>query len=400
MFIEIHSLQTFSAANLNRDDANAIKTITFGNTLRQRVSSQCIKRSIRKNEIFATEFAKQTAVRTKKFAQEVFNVLETPKPSADQLLEMSLFCKALGLGELELKKSESKKKSAKKGEDSDSEGTGGAGGLAGADVSDFPSLKTLFFFSDEEIKGAAEAFKSEGMKGEKAASAFGKLRKSFSMAPEVALFGRMAADGPKFNVDAAVQVAHGISTNEIDICDDYFTAVDDLSDRNESAGAAMIGTTQVASPCLYRYACISWETLKSNLGNSEIDAKTCVNAFLRAFVDAIPTGKAAGTAPQSRPAFVMVTVGKSQPMNLANSFERAVVGDEYGLTDQSALKLGSYLVRMNKMYDFSSSRKSFFCEALDEKASQEFGQKVLDSGCIKTKNISELLGKTVELLNV
>ena len=114
MFIEIHSLQTFSAANLNRDDANAIKTITFGNTLRQRVSSQCIKRSIRKNEIFATEFAKQTAVRTKKFAQEVFNVLETPKPSADQLLEMSLFCKALGLGELELKKSESKKKSAKK----------------------------------------------------------------------------------------------------------------------------------------------------------------------------------------------------------------------------------------------------------------------------------------------
>ncbi len=52
MLIEIHAIQNHSPANLNRDDLGAPKTCYFGGVLRSRISSQCIKRSIRTSESF------------------------------------------------------------------------------------------------------------------------------------------------------------------------------------------------------------------------------------------------------------------------------------------------------------------------------------------------------------
>ena len=47
MFVELHILQNFAPSNLNRDDTNAPKDCEFGGFRRARISSQCIKRSIR-----------------------------------------------------------------------------------------------------------------------------------------------------------------------------------------------------------------------------------------------------------------------------------------------------------------------------------------------------------------
>src|SRR6185312_7480734 len=47
MFIELHILQNFAPSNLNRDDTNSPKDCEFGGYRRARVSSQCLKRSIR-----------------------------------------------------------------------------------------------------------------------------------------------------------------------------------------------------------------------------------------------------------------------------------------------------------------------------------------------------------------
>ena len=71
---------------------------------------------------------------------------------------------------------------------------------------------------------------------------------------DVALFGRMVADLPMLNVDAATQVAHAISTHPVTIEFDYFTAVDDAKKREESVGAGMIGTVEFNSATLYRFA--------------------------------------------------------------------------------------------------------------------------------------------------
>lgn len=52
MLIEIHAIQNHSPSNLNRDDLGAPKTCYFGGVLRSRISSQCIKRSIRMSREF------------------------------------------------------------------------------------------------------------------------------------------------------------------------------------------------------------------------------------------------------------------------------------------------------------------------------------------------------------
>lgn len=47
MFIELHMIQNFVPSNLNHDDTGSPKDCVFGGQRRARVSSQCLKRSIR-----------------------------------------------------------------------------------------------------------------------------------------------------------------------------------------------------------------------------------------------------------------------------------------------------------------------------------------------------------------
>ena len=48
VFIELHLLQNFAPSCLNRDDTNTPKDCEFGGQRRARISSQCIKRAIRR----------------------------------------------------------------------------------------------------------------------------------------------------------------------------------------------------------------------------------------------------------------------------------------------------------------------------------------------------------------
>ena len=68
MLIEIHAIQNHSPANLNRDDLGAPKTCYFGGVMRSRISSQCLKRSIRTSEQFKLLCG---GVRTRRFRVEV-----------------------------------------------------------------------------------------------------------------------------------------------------------------------------------------------------------------------------------------------------------------------------------------------------------------------------------------
>jgi CRISPR system Cascade subunit CasC len=49
MFLQIHTLTAYPASLLNRDDAGLAKRIPFGNAIRLRVSSQCLKRHWRED---------------------------------------------------------------------------------------------------------------------------------------------------------------------------------------------------------------------------------------------------------------------------------------------------------------------------------------------------------------
>ena len=89
---------------------------------------------------------------------------------------------------------------------------------------------------------------------------------------DLALFGRMLADLPEKNTDAACQVAHAISTHAVEREFDFYTAIDDLK-PDDTSGADMMGTVEFNSACLYRYAVINWDKLVENLQEDGILAK-------------------------------------------------------------------------------------------------------------------------------
>lgn len=354
MFFEISAIQQFSGVNLNRDDMNSIKTLDFGGYKRQRVSSQCWKNAIRSNDHFVKILNKDYGIRTKKYANEIFKLVGKDFETEKNQKQLGEFFKHIGLGELEAQR---KKKNDSVVED---------------EKFKYEKLKTMYFTSKKEIELAAQIIKKHNFNASEAAKEFSQEVKNIPLAPDICLFGRMAANDANLNVEAAVQFAHAISTNEILIEDDFYTALDDLNNSEEQAdaGASMIGYSQIASPCLYRYACISWDTLIENTRNDKEYALICLEAFLKAFTYSVPSGKSKSTAPTTVPELILISFSKKQPINLVNAFINPVKMDrrnaKKSLSEQSCEKFMNYLVNINEMYEWSKERNSICYHMFDQ----------------------------------
>ena len=188
---------------------------------------------------------------------------------------------------------------------------------------------------------------------------------------DIAMFARMIAEAKKgqMNITAACQVAHAISTNKAQMEFDFYTAVDEL-DPN---GAGMMGVQELTSPCYYRYASIDVDQLYNNLlgkhcnrpekasedlkEQAEATKRKAIEAFIRASVDAIPSGKTAGTAPWNAPSLVMAVVRPHGVWSLANAFV-VPVSPRDGFVQGSIKKLDEYWQTLNRMYG-SKDIKSF-----------------------------------------
>jgi CRISPR system Cascade subunit CasC len=177
------------------------------------------------------------------------------------------------------------------------------------------------------------------------------LLKSARSTVDVALFGRMIADKPDWNVDAACQVAQALSTNRVQMDFDFFTAVDDFKPK-DTAGSDMMGTVQFNSSCFYRYAVLDVDSLRTNLDGDETSLQRAVHAFLQAFVSAIPTGKQNSMAAHNPPSYVLAMVrATGQPLSLANAFLKPARprGEDIDLIDDSIDKLESYVDRLRDL---------------------------------------------------
>lgn len=316
--IEIHALQNFAPSNLNRDDTGAPKDALFGGTRRARVSSQCLKRAVRQH--FASLVEKEAwgpedlAVRTKRFLHELTRLLiERGRPEADAKEKARLALAAMELGVKEDEKSEY---------------------LLFLGQREIAGVARIVHEQWESIAGA-QATAIEGKKAAKskkqaAKGADPELKKALDAvfnggkAVDVALFGRMLADMPERNQNAACQVAHAISTHVVEREFDFYTAVDDLKPE-DTAGADMMGTVEFNSACFYRYAVVDWEKLVENLqGDRELAAKG-LRGFVEGFVVAEPTGKQNTFAAHQPPELIAVSCRRNTaPRSLANAFETAI----------------------------------------------------------------------------
>ena len=365
MKIELHLLQNFAPSNLNRDDTGAPKDCELGGHRRARISSQCQKRAVR--ELFRLENMLDLdalGARTKRIAQELRHILvdQYGHPAEDAIRVALGALQGAGLGRKKAEAEEGwkteyllfvpRKVIKQLGEllhenwpelqelDSSSDGTGGDG-------TDAPPDKKKS--RKQKKKDAQAAYPKEVGKQVQA------LLESARGAVDLALFGRMIADKPEWNVEASCQVAHAISTNKVQMDFDFFTAVDDFK-PGDTAGSDMMGTIQFNSSCFYRYAVLDVGSLRANLGDgagSDDLLKRAVEAFVRAFVSAIPTGKQNSMAAHNFPSYVLGIVRDSgQPISLANAFLKparphGTRDNELDLVDDSVAKLEDYFDRMD-----------------------------------------------------
>src|SRR5262249_50888319 len=107
--------------------------------------------------------------------------------------------------------------------------------------SDHPSyIRQLAFISPKENE-AALALANKALADQAIDPQPDALLAKADTAADIAMFGRMLADNPDFNREAAVQVAHAYTTHRVTVEDDFYTAVDDLKTTTEDAGAGFIG---------------------------------------------------------------------------------------------------------------------------------------------------------------
>lgn len=305
MLIEIHAIQNHSPANLNRDDLGAPKTCYFGGVMRSRISSQCLKRSIRTSEQFKLLCG---GIRTRQLAKQIADEMkgnDGVRKRAAKILER-----------------------------------------CGIKSKDENKSDMLVYTTHEAIGRIAQLLQKKDGETDQVATACGKLIAELVAVPDMALSGRMLETGvlTDTTVDASLQVAHAISTHEARPEVDYYVAADDIPGTD--AGAGFVDEAVFASACFYKYFSIHWEGLVRNLdgfqGNKEHLAAHTVGAFLRGAALANPSGKQNSFAAHNLPDGVLVEL-RTSPVSYANAFADPVpCNGTRDMVSQSVAQLGQY----------------------------------------------------------
>lgn len=311
-FINIHTLISHPSSMMNRDDSGLQKTAVFGGSVRSRISSQCLKRAIRQSDVYAEAVAEKS-IRTNKF-DDLLALCIKEMPDADEKLIENVL---LNLGS-KVKKEKDKE--------------------TGESSRKFDAVQPYSIGAIREAINLVEA-----------GTDLKDLKKTVQIPTfDVALSGRMDASCPDRNVEAAMSVAHSLTTHSADIEVDWFTACDDLAEQ----GSGHIGTTEFSSGVFYRYASINVDLLAQNVKATSEDVAPIVNTMIRCFTQVSPSGKQKVFAAHNHADFVMATQS-NQPLSLANAFRKPV--DNNGeVMETSISSLIKHYEKLTAAYELES----------------------------------------------
>ncbi len=302
--VEFHILQSFPVTCLNRDDVGAPKSAIVGGVPRSRVSSQCWKRQVR---LALRDLGVKLGIRTKRLA-ELINAACLEKGATEE--------QALACGET----------------------------LGKALAKD-----TLYFITPAEVQALAEFAKGQEFTFEDSLSkpqmtALTKELKKLKTAADgldIALFGRMAAQAPELNVEAAAAFSHAISTHKVSNEVEFFTALDDL--QNEP-GSAHMGSLEYNAATYYRYISINLGQLWQSLGGDDVDL--AIDAFTKALYMAVPSARQSTQSGACPWEYARVLIRKGQRMQA--SFDTPVRPRD-GYLPPSIEALDAFLVKQEKL---------------------------------------------------
>lgn len=296
-FIQLHLLTSYPPANLNRDDMGRPKTAKMGGTERLRVSSQSLKRTWRTSEMFNEALKGHIGTRTKLLGVDVYHQLIAKQTKEkDALKWAAMIAEQFG-------------KCKKKADDKPLQAL---------------EIEQLVHVSPAERQLMSELV--DVLVNEQRAPADEELLllRQTEQAVDIAMFGRMLAKHTAHNVEAACQVAHAISVHSVVIEDDYFTAVDDLNQNNNDAGAAHIGEAAFAAGLFYSYICINKSQLVESLDNNKALADKAIAALTEAAIKVAPNGKQNSFGSRAYASYVLAEMGEQQPRSLSAAFLKAI----------------------------------------------------------------------------
>lgn len=355
MLIEIHMLKNYPATNLNRDDTGAPKTCFFGGSQRGRISSQCLKRTWRTSDQFKQ--LDSAGFRSRTLPELVARRLSAAGVASDLVNSAQKILTGIA---------------NKEGKTNDKKMT-----------------SQIIFFSPDDvaaltacllqmIEKAADSKTLEKAKSDEIVTMMKKAN-ARAITLDIALFGRMVTSDAFVDVNAAMQVAHAVSTHTVNLESDYYTAVDDLLSNGDGAddeggdqtGAGMIGDLDYNSCCYYLYAALDTDVLKENLKNSsEAYAKIpqLLPTLLTVMAQSNPTGKQNSFAGHVLPEMIMVEFKQQKvPLSYANAFAEPVSLRKGHVVRDSIEKLANEINLMDGAYALPVEHRAWMALRGDQK---------------------------------
>ena len=322
-FIQLHLLTAYAPSNLNRDDLGRPKTAKMGNTDRLRISSQSLKRAWRTSDCFYQSLSDHIGVRSRRFARDWVYKPMIDNGISEKIAKESAIKIAGQFGKVKNEKSPK-------------------------DPLTNLEIEQLVHISSNEqqaIKQLVDLLISE--KREPTDNEVKLLRKENSSI-DIALFGRMLADSPAFNIEAACQVSHALGVSTVTIEDDFFTAVDDLNNNDVDAGSAHLGERGFASALFYTYVCISRDLLLENLNGDEVLVEKTLKALTESAAKVAPTGMQNSFASRAYTSYLLIEKGSQQPRSLAVAYFNPIRSQD--LVNDAITRLEEQRDKFDKVY--------------------------------------------------
>jgi len=354
-FVNYHILISHSPSCLNRDDMNMQKTAVFGGKRRIRISSQCLKRTLRMSHYYR-EHLGDASIRSKRLnSPEDDNLKSRMVKALEGRYDEQTVVKTIELlSDRQL----------------DAEGV-----IEGDSVAPWAVEEVALFCEKIQHAGGEPDPKkiAKELKQDLAA-----LRQSLENGLDIALSGRMATSGLMSEVgkvDGALAVAHAITTHGVESDIDWFTAVDDLKEL----GAGHLDTQEFSSGVFYRYASLNISQLLENLGGAPRMRVLDIAAhLLHMLATEVPSAKQQSFAAHNLADLALVSLS-DQPISLANAFEVPVKAAGDGFLKPSVAALHDYWKRIYQGYGLEDLCAEFALHGLE-----------IPEGIVVTDKIAEL----------
>ena len=370
-FLQIHTLHSYPAALLNRDDSGLAKRMPFGGATRTRISSQCLKRHWRMAD---DEFALNAiegaadAIRSRNIVErEVIQPLKDEGIIAEDVLKVV--------------------------EDAFNTGVYGSSGtsesgrqplLLGQPEVEYLQVKARAICAENpdaaDAAGASAALLFTAARRNEERDNFVAFRGQTELPGGLigALFGRMVTSDPGANIDAAIHVAHAFTVHREESESDYFSVVDDLQRDDEDAGAAHIGDMELTAGLFYGYVVVDVPGLVSNLTGCEADdwqnsdrelAGSVVKHLIHLIAKVSPGAKLGSTAPYAAADLMLIEAGSRQPRSLANAYRNPAKAQ----VDDAVSRLSDYLGKLDRCYGNGEARRMMSVDDCDLPCAQWLG---------------------------